>query len=146
MFKYYCTTKLRGKTNVFLWNLKVLFNCSVAKGMCQTRQFANHGLWLLICCHLAFPALFLFLSLFWYLQALITTRFVELIYRIFFWRFAALECILMQNSKVSCSEFFLKTRAAVAPDPDVWIAKSMPCIFKAATFSMISFFVLISRQ
>ena len=41
---------------------------------------------------------------------------------------------------------FLKTRAAVAPDPDVWIAKSMPCIFKAATFSMISFFVLISRQ
>ena len=42
--KYYCTTKLRGKTNVFLWNLKVLFNCSVAKGMCQTRQFANHGL------------------------------------------------------------------------------------------------------
>ena len=39
-------TKLRWKTNVFWWNLKVLFNCieSVAKGMCQTRQFANHGL------------------------------------------------------------------------------------------------------
>ena len=82
-------TKLRWKTNVFWWNLKVLFNCieSVAKGMCQTRQFANHGLWLLICCHLAFPALFLFLSISVTLQAFITTRFVELIYRIFFWRF-----------------------------------------------------------
>ena len=79
------------KLTYFWWNLKVLFNCieSVAKGMCQTRQFANHGLWLLICCHLAFPALFLFLSISVTLQAFITTRFVELIYRIFSRGFAA---------------------------------------------------------
>ena len=146
MFKYYCTTKLRGKTNVFLWNLKVLFNCSVAKGMCQTRQFANHGLWLLICCHLAFPALFLFLSLFWYLQALITTRFVELIYGIFFLEVCCPRMHFDAKFESVLQRIFLKTRAAVAPDPDVWIAKSMPCIFKAATFSIISFFVLISRQ
>ena len=38
----------------------------------------------------------------------------------------------MQNSKVSCRDFFFrKTRTA---DPDVWIAKSMPCISKHIFF------------